>query len=175
MSLDFQVILENKLIRLEPLESFHFDALYEAAKDPLIWTQHTSNRFKTEEFALFFKESMESKGALVVIDNSKQNIIGSSRFKQVASDESIVEIGWSFLAREYWGGTYNRSMKKLMIEHAFTSKSSVLFYIAKENIRSQRACEKIGGVKVDKEQYLELAKGKPNHFIYMIHKKNYKL
>ncbi len=59
-----------------------------------------------------------------------------------------VEIGWSFLSRKYWGGVYNKSIKKLLIDYAFESLEDVIFYIGKENIRSQKAVEKIGGIRI---------------------------
>ena len=59
----------------------------------------------------------------------------------------MIEIGWSFLARKYWGGRYNGEMKRLMLEHAFQSVERVIFVIGPENRRSQRAVEKIGGVR----------------------------
>jgi RimJ/RimL family protein N-acetyltransferase len=58
----------------------------------------------------------------------------------------VVEIGWTFLARAYWGGRYNGEMKRLMLEHAFTSVKSVIFVIGPDNHRSRRAVEKIGAV-----------------------------
>lgn len=58
-----------------------------------------------------------------------------------------VEIGWTFLARDYWGGTYNREMKRLMLEHAFRFVDRVFFNVGATNYRSQRAMEKIGGVR----------------------------
>ena len=56
-----------------------------------------------------------------------------------------IEIGWSFLARPYWGGRYNGEMKRLMLDHAYKFVNRVLFIIGPENIRSRRAVEKIGG------------------------------
>jgi RimJ/RimL family protein N-acetyltransferase len=62
-------------------------------------------------------------------------------------ERSVIEIGWSFLARAYWGGRYNGEMKRLMVEHAFRSVKRVIFIIGPENRRSQRAVEKIGGMR----------------------------
>lgn len=59
----------------------------------------------------------------------------------------MVEIGWTFLARAYWGGRYNGEMKRLMLRHAFAAVSRVIFVIGAGNIRSQRAIEKIGAVR----------------------------
>jgi RimJ/RimL family protein N-acetyltransferase len=62
-------------------------------------------------------------------------------------ESSEIEIGWTFLARSHWGGGYNREMKRLMLEHAFRYVDNVIFLVAPANRRSQRAVEKIGGVR----------------------------
>jgi RimJ/RimL family protein N-acetyltransferase len=59
-----------------------------------------------------------------------------------------VEIGWTFLARSHWGGRYNGEMKTLMLRHAFRFVGTVIFVIGTRNLRSQRAVEKIGAVRV---------------------------
>jgi len=59
-----------------------------------------------------------------------------------------VEIGWTFLARSYWGGNYNREMKQLMLRHALGFVKRVVFLIGPQNVRSQKAIEKLGGVRV---------------------------
>jgi RimJ/RimL family protein N-acetyltransferase len=55
-----------------------------------------------------------------------------------------VEIGWTFLVRAHWGGTTNREVKRLMLEHALQSVDRVIFMVGVENYRSQRAVEKLG-------------------------------
>jgi len=52
------------------------------------------------------------------------------------------------LARSHWGGAFNREMKKLMLGHAFRFVKSVIFVVGPHNVRSQRAVEKIGAVRV---------------------------
>jgi RimJ/RimL family protein N-acetyltransferase len=39
-------------------------------------------------------------------------------------------------------------MKHLMLQHAFRFVNSVVFLVGPQNLRSQRAMEKIGGVRV---------------------------
>jgi RimJ/RimL family protein N-acetyltransferase len=58
-----------------------------------------------------------------------------------------VEIGWTFLARSHWGGVYNGEMKRLMLSHAFKFVDNVIFTVGSNNLRSQRALDKIGGVR----------------------------
>ena len=51
------------------------------------------------------------------------------------------------MARKYWGGRYNREMKQLMLSHAFQFVENVVFFVGENNIRSQKATEKIGAVE----------------------------
>jgi RimJ/RimL family protein N-acetyltransferase len=87
---------------------------------------------------------MESGGALVALDRGSGAVIGSSRYHGYDPEKREVEVGWTFLARRYWGGSYNGEMKRLMLDHAFASVDRVLFRIGLENRRSRRAVEKIG-------------------------------
>jgi RimJ/RimL family protein N-acetyltransferase len=98
-------------------------------------------------FKVFFREALESGGAFVIIDKKSQQIIGSTRFYGYEPQKSEIEIGWTFLARNYWGGRYNRELKQLMLAHAFKFVENVVFYVGQTNVRSQKATEKIGGIK----------------------------
>ncbi|MDH3244873.1 MAG: GNAT family N-acetyltransferase [Saprospiraceae bacterium] len=153
MRSELQPNLQNDLIRLRPLEADDYQSLYEVAKDPLIWEQHPVKRYKPAVFEQFFRESIDSQGALIVIDQKSNAVIGSSRFRRLDYLDSAVEIGWTFLARKCWGGLYNKSLKSLMINHALANFDEVIFYIAECNIRSSKAIEKIGVIEVYDERY----------------------
>ena len=75
------------------------------ASDPLIWELHpVPDRYMPEVFKDFFREAIESGGALIASDASDGRVIGSSRFHGYDEEKSEVEIGWTFLARSHWGG-----------------------------------------------------------------------
>src|ERR1044071_7596722 len=142
-----QPYLNGQLLTLRPLRADDFDELFAVASDPLIWEQHPSfDRYKEDVFRQFFAEAMDSGGALVALDRKDGSVIGSSRYCFRDADEGEVEIGWSFLARSYWGGVYNREMKEMMLRHAFRYVDTVAFFIGPENWRSRKAVEKIGAV-----------------------------
>ena len=150
MSFDYQPVLTGDLVELRPLRSEDYDDLYAVAADPLIWEQHPDrNRYEEGRFQEFFREALVSGGALIAVDAKTQRVIGSSRFHGYDEGRSEVEIGWSFLGRSYWGGMYNGQMKELMLRHAFRFVKSVVFLISTQNLRSQRAVEKIGAVRVE--------------------------
>jgi len=148
MPFDLQPHLKGDLIELRPLIPEDWDNLFAAASDPLIWKQHPeSDRYTEEVFKTFFKGAVESGGAFAVIDTRSRQVIGSTRFHGYDPEKSEVEIGWTFLARKYWGGLHNREMKRLMLSHAFQFVENVVFFVGEKNIRSQKATEKIGAIK----------------------------
>jgi RimJ/RimL family protein N-acetyltransferase len=148
MSFDLQPVLEGELVRLRPLRPDDWEHLYPVAADPLIWEQHPCNdRYQEAVFREYFREALESGGALLILDAKDNRVIGSSRFDRYDAEKSEIEIGWTFLVRSYWGGVYNRELKKLMLDHAFRFVRSVVFLVGPHNLRSQKAVEKIGGVR----------------------------
>ena len=148
MSFDLQPVLKGDLLELRPLRPEDFHDLYAVASDPLIWEQHPmKDRYREEVFKSFFREALESGGALIAINSKNGLVIGSSRFHGYDKEKSEIEIGWTFLARSYWGGVFNREMKQLMLRHAFKFVTRVIFLVGPQNLRSQRAVEKIGGVR----------------------------
>jgi RimJ/RimL family protein N-acetyltransferase len=107
MYFDLQPVLQGDLLQLRPLQPEDFAGLYAVASDPLIWEQHPiKERYQERVFSGFFRESLQSGGALIAIDSNAGKVIGSSRFHGFDSNKSEIEIGWSFLARSHWGGIY---------------------------------------------------------------------
>jgi N-acetyltransferase len=152
MNFDLQPTLEGRLIAVRPLRQADFESLFLAASDPLIWEQHPErDRYKREVFQKFFDSGMECGGAFAVIDRSTGRIIGSSRYGNLDSVQREVEIGWTFLEKRFWGGAYNRELKKLMLDHAFQFVDRVLFVVGEDNLRSQKALQKIGAALVGKK------------------------
>lgn len=148
MPFDLQPSLTGDRLELRPLREEDFHDLYAVAADPLIWEQHPCNdRYKFEVFEDFFREALESRGALLAIDRADRRVIGSSRYYGYDEAAGEIEIGWTFLARSHWGGAYNGEMKRLMLRHAFRFVGSVIFMIGPGNIRSQRAVERIGATR----------------------------
>jgi RimJ/RimL family protein N-acetyltransferase len=147
-SFELQPYLAGDLLELRPLRPEDWEALFAVASDPMIWEQHPArDRYQEEVFREFFQGALESGGALVAVDRKTQEIVGSTRYHGYDPENSEIEIGWTFLARSHWGGKYNGEMKRLMLDHAFQFVDSVVFLIGPGNIRSQRAVERIGGVR----------------------------
>lgn len=152
MSFDLQPTLKNEVIKIEPLRPGDFELLYAVAADPLIWEQHPQKeRYQRPVFESFFKTAIESGGAFRVIDGVTGELIGSSRYHDLNEMERKVEIGYTFFARSRWGGPHNRSLKTLMLDHAFRFVDRVIFKVGVNNWRSRKAMEKLGGLYIGQE------------------------
>lgn len=166
--------LENEFVKLVPLAETDFEHLYQVASDPLIWEQHPNkDRYKKEVFQQFFDDAIKIKSAFLIIEKSSEKVIGSTRYYDYKADNSSIAIGYTFFAKAFWGGQFNRETKRLMIDYAFQFVDKIYFHIGAENIRSQKGTEKIGALKVN-EVTTEKNGIQTVKFDYLIEKKKNK-
>ena len=145
---DFQPTLTGPTIIVRPIAAEDWAELYAAGSDPKIWEVHpVPDRWTEPKFRGFFDDAIKSKMAFTFVDRASGKLIGSSRYHGYEPAFSEIEIGWTFIVREHWGGATNREVKRLMLDHAFTFVDTVVFWIGKDNLRSQGAMTKIGGIK----------------------------
>ena len=143
-----QPTIEGDLLRVRPLRADDLGPLYTVAADPLLWEQHPeSDRWREDVFRAYFEDHLASGGALAVVDLDNRALIGVTRYDNYDPAASEVEIGWTFLARSYWGGAYNLDLKRVMVGHAFQSVETVVFLVNVLNLRSRRAVEKLGAAE----------------------------
>ena len=165
--------LEDDVVKLIPLTADDFENLFAAASDPLIWEQHPSkDRYKRDVFQLFFDGAVSSRTAFLITDKASGKIIGSTRYYDYKPGQSSIAIGFTFLVREKWGGLYNKSAKRLLLDYAFQYVDNVYFHIGPDNIRSQRGTMKTGAKKVN-EVELDNNGQKQLHYEYLIQKKEW--
>ena len=165
--------LEDDLIEIRPLTEDYFGHLFEVGSDPLIWEVHpVKDRYKKEVFKTYFDGAVASKSSFLVFDKATGELIGSTRYYNYQPELSRIAIGYTFLARKYWGGSYNKSMKTLLLDHAFKYVDSVVFHVGMENVRSQKAMVKIGSKKIGELDFAST--GQLTHYEYEIKKSEHK-
>jgi len=167
---DFQPTLVGPRVIVRPVIPADRDGMFAAASDPEIWALHPADRYLEPTFREYFDGALECASAFTFVERESGEIIGSSRYHGLDVAASEIEIGWTFLARAYWGGSYNLEIKKLMLDHAFTFVETVVFWIGEENLRSQRAIQKIGGVLRAGTHSRALGGGQQAHLVYEISK-----
>lgn len=137
--------LKGETLSLRPLQQSDFDGLFAAASDPKIWEGHPAkDRYKPEVFGPYFEMLLSTGQTCAVRENRTSAIVGCSRFYTAEDHPNDISIGFTFLIRRLWGGSYNRELKTLMLDLAFETYDCVWFHIDPNNVRSRRATEKIG-------------------------------
>jgi len=159
-------LIGNSLV-LTPLQPEDWPALAQAASDPLIWQLHPEpERYKAEVFRPVFDSGLASGSAFTIRDKHSGEVLGTTRYYELEpplagggdgssgdasaansdGDGGSVAIGYTFLVRSRWGGSTNTELKQLMLQHAFASVDTVWFHVGSENLRSQKAVQKLGAV-----------------------------
>ncbi len=168
--MDRQPILDGERLWLRPLRKSDWAAMYGIAADPQVWALHPmQDRWQEPVFRAFFDEALASCGALAIIDKASGAIIGSSRFDGYDPvGQGQVEIGWTFLARPYWGLGYNAEAKRLMLAHALPHVGRAIFRVGADNVISRRAMGNIGGRLTPEISVVEKAGRQIEHVVYEI-------
>jgi RimJ/RimL family protein N-acetyltransferase len=173
---DRQPVLDGERLVLRPLTADDWDALFAVASDRDLWAVHPSHdRWQEPVFRAFFDDALAKGGALAIVDKASGAVIGSSRFQFCDREEEqgALEIGWSFLARAFWGKGYNAEFKRLMLEHAFRHVDRVIFRVGADNVISRKAMGKIGG-RLTGATYFEDRAGRPvEHVVYEITRESF--
>lgn len=118
--MDRQPTLDTERLTIRPMSEADREALFAIASDPMIWEQHPiHDRWRREVFDAFFDEGLASGGALVIQRKIDGAVLGSTRYDRYDPAEGgVVEIGWTYLARDCWGKGINPEMKRAMLAHA---------------------------------------------------------
>jgi RimJ/RimL family protein N-acetyltransferase len=141
--------LEGQDLLVRPLAASDLDGLFVAASDPEVWAGHPAkNRHERVVFEPYFKALLDSGSAVALVVRGSDRVIGCSRYYVAPDMPDSVSIGFTFLARDCWGGDVNFEVKRLMLGHAFEWYDAVWFHIAPSNIRSQRATSKLGAQEI---------------------------
>ena len=138
--------LELDPVRLEPLGDHHIEPLRAACKlDPDIWQIYPVN-LGGDGFdpALAMFRSSPDWVNFAVIETASNELVGLSNFIR-PNEFGVVEIGGTYIVPRIRGGRFNRTMKKLMIEHAFACGfHKIEFRVDTRNTRSRAAVLKLG-------------------------------
>ncbi|MFB7305160.1 GNAT family N-acetyltransferase [Heyndrickxia sporothermodurans] len=143
--------LSGNGVCLLPMEEIHAKDLYSAGNDPLIW-KFTQGYIATLDDAKSYIQlalSAENTIPFVIYDNKSKKIVGSTRLYNISEYNRSLEIGATWLSPTVWRTHINTESKYLLLKYCFEEMKTirVQFKADQRNIRSQRAIERIGGVK----------------------------
>jgi len=147
--------LENAWIRLCFLNEEHREPLRQLAKDERIW-EYTKTLLLTDtydaQFNKYFNDALAfctaTAQAYCICDAVTGDIIGMTRAYDLDPRVKKATIGHTWYTPAVWGQVHNKACKLLLLEYLFETLGlqRVDFRVASQNIRSQKAVMKIGGV-----------------------------
>lgn len=145
------VTLNGAHVQLEPLRWSHLPDLCEAGLDPDLWRWTPMSIQTPEEMRTYVEEALkaqEHRTALpfVTIERKSGRIIGSTRYGNIDMVHKGVEIGWTWIAKEWQRTAINTEAKYLMLRHAFELLGCirVQFKTDSLNERSRAAILRLG-------------------------------
>lgn len=143
--------LEAKHIRLAPLSLDHHERLCQIGLDEALWRYTTIRVTTIEDMRRYIEAALAAQEEglslpFVIIEKRSEQIIGSTRFHSIQSQHRRLEIGYTWIAREWQRTFANTEAKYLMLRHAFESLQCVRvqFQINSTNELSKRALVRIG-------------------------------
>jgi N-acetyltransferase len=145
------VVLENDVVRLEPLTMEHVPDLFAAGGgDDELWRWLPISPPRTEqELAKTARGLMDDDKHVpfAVIHKESGRAAGWTTYCDVPGFDESVEIGWTWYGRAFWRTAVNTNCKLLLVGHAFDlGYNRVLLKTDVLNLRSQAAIQRIGGV-----------------------------
>jgi RimJ/RimL family protein N-acetyltransferase len=149
--------LKGKHVYLDLLREDHREIIRPIAKDERIWEFNRMlqvNETYDKQFDSYFAFAMDPRGrgeqhAFVIYRAADKEIIGMTRFYELDEKNKRVAIGYTWYVPSVWRKVYNKECKLLLLQYALEEMqfNRVELTVASQNIRSQKAVEKIGGVK----------------------------
>lgn len=149
--------LQGKYIYLERLSPAHKEHIRILAKDERIWEYNkgllTDSNYD-KMFEAYFDTALDEKAmggqqTFVIRQANDASITGMTRLYEISPKEKTVLIGYTWYTPPVWGKVHNKECKLLLLQYIFEDLrfNRAEFRVAHQNIRSQKAVEKIGGVK----------------------------
>lgn len=147
-------VLENEHVQLRPIRPDDYEPVRAIAMDPDIWRYFITAVRTDEDYDRYFAKELADQEAgrrvvYVITDKASGRIAGSMSFGNLSEPDGRLEIGWSWLGKEFRGQGINRWAKYLLLEHAFERMSAerVEFKTDKLNEQARRGLRNIGAVE----------------------------
>ncbi|MFF2887355.1 GNAT family N-acetyltransferase [Paenibacillus sp. NPDC057967] len=146
--------LEGKRVRLIPLEEEHMMPLFRCSRNPEIWAHFPYRIDNVEEMSAFVQQGLEMRERkeqfpFAIYDKELEAFVGSTRFLRISESHQNLNIGTTWYSPAVWRTRVNTECKFLMLQYAFEVLKVIRVEIVTsiDNIRSQRAIERLGATK----------------------------
>ncbi len=150
---DLSITLENEYARLEPLTLENYQHLIPIASQEKL-VQYSPSNIETPESLKKYVEialkqqQLNQSIPFIIYDKKTETYAGCTRFMNINWQHKVLEIGSTWIGREFHGSGLNKQMKDLLLNYVFDEMGfeKVEFRIDERNIRSRKAVEKLGAI-----------------------------
>lgn len=152
---DAEYVLENKWLRLTPLTEADYDNLVHfSIQEPELWKYSLIQANSPEKMKTYIDRAIEGRKnknayAFIVYDKQTQKYAGSTRFYDIQTEHSTLQLGFTWYGKEFQGTGLNKKCKYLLLKFAFENLKTerVEFRADYENTRSIHAMKGIGCIE----------------------------
>jgi RimJ/RimL family protein N-acetyltransferase len=145
------VVLEGRHVRLEPLAKEHLAGLARVGLDEELWRWIPVPVRTAEELAEYIETALEEQKrgvslSFALIEKASGRAIGSTRYGNIDRTHHRVEIGWTWVAREWQRSAVNTEAKYLLLRHAFETLGCIRVELKTDSLneKSRAAILRIG-------------------------------
>ena len=147
--------LDGTYVRLEALSPDHAEDLWRAGQDDEVWRwmpvarQATVEAMRTVVADALAERAAGTRVTWAIVERATGRAAGTTSYLDVVPAHLRLEVGWTWLGRRWWRTPLNTEAKLLLLGRAFDALGArrVALKTDAENVRSQAAIERIGGVR----------------------------
>jgi RimJ/RimL family protein N-acetyltransferase len=168
------VTLEGRLVRLEPLAKAHLPGLAEVGLDEELWRWIPMPVRTPEEMEAYIESALneQERGMslpFALIDRDTGRTIGSTRYGNIERTHHRVEIGWTWVERDWQRTAVNTEAKYLLLRHAFETLGCMRVELKTDSLneRSRAAILRLGAREEGIfRNHMITASGRIRHTVY---------
>jgi RimJ/RimL family protein N-acetyltransferase len=168
------VTLEGRHVRLEPLTMAHLPGLADVGLDEVLWRWIPTPVRTAQEMEAYIQTALDEQARGVslpfaIIEKATGRAIGSTRYGSIERTHHRVEIGWTWVARDWQRSAVNTEAKYLLLTHAFETLGCIRveFKTDSLNDRSRAAILRIGAREEGLfRNHMITASGRIRHTVY---------
>jgi RimJ/RimL family protein N-acetyltransferase len=151
---DSTIILEDELLRIEPLEEKHYELLLPVAMNKELWLYTAAKINEPADFRRYFDTALEERKnkksyPFAYFNKQTGQYAGSTRYANIEFAHKKLEIGWTWIHPSLQGTGFNKHAKFLLLSYGFETLqlNRIELKTSHLNVKSQKAMRKIGAVE----------------------------
>jgi len=146
------VVLTGRFVRLEPMTEAHIPALAEIGVGQDFWNFMLYGEMQKEaDMRAWVKDILARVNDVpfVAVHLASGRVAGATRYLNIMPKDRGLEIGGTWYGPEFQRTAVNTECKYLLLKHAFETLGAIRVQLKTDsrNLRSQKAIERIGGIK----------------------------